>query len=757
MFTNYKIKNINGEEVLYLYVDDAFEFAKEFSEGNQENNNQSLMNQISEFIKKQKIVFNGIKIFLIANGVIALSLLTSNLQSKSMDNYLNTANETSHQLEVNNNEQEIMNEIQNQSESELVFDSESDENQSITNSDQSQEETSDQENTNPPRSSSRSENQGNTNSSNSPSRSENQENSNSSSSPSRSENQGNTNSSSAPSRSENQENSNSSSAPSKSENQGNTNSSRSPSRSENQGNTNSSRSPSRSENQGKTTPPRSPSRSENQGKTTPPRSPSRSENQGNTNPSSAPSRSENQGNTNPSSAPSRSENQGNTNSSRSPSRSENQGNTNSSNSPSRSENQGNTNSSNSPSRSENQGNTNSSNSPSRSENQGNTNSSSAPSRSENQGNTNSSNSPSKSENQGNTNSSRSPSRSENQGNTNSSNSPSKSENQGNTNSSNSPSKSENQGNTNSSSSSKSENQGNTNSSSSSRSENQGNTNSSNSPSRSENQTNSTNNSIMVTVKRRSGVTIKIALEEYLIGVVGAEMPASFHSEALKAQALGARTYTMKFIQEGKTLTDTVSTQAYYDNDQLKALWGSNYTTYYNKIKNAVNSTAGEAIYHKNRYIDAVYHSTNNGFTSDSVDVWGNNIPYLKSVESSWDKDANSYLRSETKGFDVVSFVLGMNINQNSDIQVVSRTSNNSIKKLTVNGVSYNGTTFRSLLGLRSTDFDIVVGENGITFTTRGYGHGVGMSQYGANGMAKSGYNYKQIISHYYKGVTINKI
>ena len=261
----------------------------------------------------------------------------------------------------------------------------------------------------------------------------------------------------------------------------------------------------------------------------------------------------------------------------------------------------------------------------------------------------------------------------------------------------------------------------------------------------------------VTVHKSNGKMIELSITDYLIGVVGAEMPASFHEEALKAQAVVARTYAHKLIKSGKRLTDTSSTQNYKTNEQLKALWGSSYNTYYNKIKKAVQSTVNEVVLYNNSYIDAVYHSTSNGRTSDAVDVWGNSVPYLKSVDSKWDNSATSYLKLEQKSFDVLSLILGVDLSSETDITVISRTSNNSVKELKIEGKLYRGTEIRNLLGLRSTDFDIVFEDAGLRITTRGYGHGVGMSQYGANGMAKEGYKYQQIIKHYYTGVTIKAL
>lgn len=256
---------------------------------------------------------------------------------------------------------------------------------------------------------------------------------------------------------------------------------------------------------------------------------------------------------------------------------------------------------------------------------------------------------------------------------------------------------------------------------------------------------------MVTIYRSNGTILTIELEEYLIGVVAAEMPASFNVEALKAQAVVARTYTLKRLDEGKVLTDTTSTQVYKDNNQLKTLWGNSYSTYYNKVKQAVNETKGIYLTYNNKYIDAVYHSTSNGYTEDAVAVWGNNIPYLKSVDSLWDKSASSYLKSTTIDINELNTILKITL----DTEIIlTKDNNNRVTNVTIGNNSYTGVQFRNLLGLRSTDFDIEINDNIITITTRGYGHGVGMSQYGANGMANSGYNYKDILNHYYANIQI---
>ncbi len=259
---------------------------------------------------------------------------------------------------------------------------------------------------------------------------------------------------------------------------------------------------------------------------------------------------------------------------------------------------------------------------------------------------------------------------------------------------------------------------------------------------------------MITVYRSIGTIETMTLEDYVVGVVGGEMPASFNSEALKAQSIIARTYALKKIEQNQILKDDVSNQVYKDNNQLKALWGSSFDTYYNKIKKAVEATKGQTLTYGGKYIEAVYHSTSNGMTEDAIAVWGNNFPYLKPVDSHWDLDANTYLRETEKEFYVLSSIIGLDFTAETNIEVLSRTAGNRIDKIKINDKVFTGIELRNLLGLRSADFDIKI-ENGKTFiTTRGYGHGVGMSQYGANGMAKEGYNYKQILEHYYPNTNI---
>ena len=269
--------------------------------------------------------------------------------------------------------------------------------------------------------------------------------------------------------------------------------------------------------------------------------------------------------------------------------------------------------------------------------------------------------------------------------------------------------------------------------------------------------NTTNSSVSEsTVYRSNGSVINLNMTDYLIGVVSSEMPASFNFEALKAQSVLARTYALKAKQTGKKLTDTVSTQSYIDIDQMKNKWGNSFNTYHNKIKNAVENTNGEYLSYNGNYIEALYHSTNNGKTESSLDVFGNYYPYLISVSSEYDKNASSYLRTINMPLDTISNKLGLSLNNDSVISILSYTDGGNIKEININGNNFSGKKVRELLGLRSADFDISISDNNANITTRGYGHGVGMSQYGANGMANAGYSYKDILSHYYPGTTLTK-
>lgn len=264
------------------------------------------------------------------------------------------------------------------------------------------------------------------------------------------------------------------------------------------------------------------------------------------------------------------------------------------------------------------------------------------------------------------------------------------------------------------------------------------------------------NNIYVNVNRNDSI-VKIELEEYVIGVVGAEMPAAFNVEALKSQAIIARTYALKANSKGQVLSDNESTQSYKSNDQLRSLWESSYDTYFNKVKGAVDSTRGMYLTYNGNYIEAVYHSTSNGRTESSSNVWGNSYPYLVSVDSPYDSGNPSFLKSVSFSYSDISLKLDVIVTSDTIFNINGKTSGDRVSSISVGEVNFTGVEFRNKLGLRSADFDIEKNEDSVIITTRGYGHGVGMSQYGANGMAKAGYGFRDILLHYYPGVSISRL
>ena len=269
------------------------------------------------------------------------------------------------------------------------------------------------------------------------------------------------------------------------------------------------------------------------------------------------------------------------------------------------------------------------------------------------------------------------------------------------------------------------------------------------------------NNIIVRVKDSSTKEInEMDLEEYLIGVVAAEMPASFHDEALKAQAVAARSYALYKINNSKQdydLVTDVTNQSYITKSEMKKKWNEAYDKYYYKIFRAVNDTKNEVIIYNDEVIEAFYFSMSNGYTEEAGLVFSENEPYLVSVKSKWDNEnLNGFVKNQVFGKN--EFCNKLNIScETLNIDNIERTSSNRVNKITVNNMVFSGTEVRKKLNLRSTDFDITEEVDNIIITTYGYGHGVGMNQYGANGMAKEGYKYQDILKHYYVGTEISKI
>lgn len=272
------------------------------------------------------------------------------------------------------------------------------------------------------------------------------------------------------------------------------------------------------------------------------------------------------------------------------------------------------------------------------------------------------------------------------------------------------------------------------------------------------------------LKVKSGDTVEeMDLGTYLVGVVRAEMPASFEEEALKAQAVAARTYTLYKLQTGGNhgaeadiCTDSTCCQAYLSEDRARANWGKDADANEKKVEAAVRETDGQVIQYGGEPILAVFHSCSAGQTRAAGEVWLNDLPYLQAVSSPEDTDAipNYYSRAEFTAEDFKSRVLA--VCPEADLTGSVGTwlgsavtdSAGSVETLTVGGVTVKGSTLRGALGLRSACFTWEVQGEKLVFFVTGYGHGVGLSQYGANRMAKEGVGFREILTHYYTGVTV---
>lgn len=258
----------------------------------------------------------------------------------------------------------------------------------------------------------------------------------------------------------------------------------------------------------------------------------------------------------------------------------------------------------------------------------------------------------------------------------------------------------------------------------------------------------------------SGNIVEVPLEEYVAGVVAGEMPITFETEALKAQAVAARSYVLKKIEQNYKnsydVVDTVLNQVYLDDESLKNKWKDKYEERIQKIKKVVLDTKGEYLTYNGKVIEAFFFSTSSGLTENCEEVFVEALPYLRSVDSHYDEISPVYETEKVMNYTEFCNKLGIE-NIPLNINITKTTSTGRIKNITINGVNFTGNQVTQKLGLRSNYFEIKQDNDNIIVTTKGYGHGVGMSQYGANGMAKEGYTYKDILNHYYTNVEISKI
>jgi stage II sporulation protein D len=257
------------------------------------------------------------------------------------------------------------------------------------------------------------------------------------------------------------------------------------------------------------------------------------------------------------------------------------------------------------------------------------------------------------------------------------------------------------------------------------------------------------------------------LNEYLWGVVAAEMPASFSEEALKAQAVAARTYALNKVgkstnhPQADLCTDFNCCQAWISRESAQNNWGSQAAYYSNKITTAVGDTNDQVILYDGALIDAVFHSSSGDTTQAAVEVWGNSVPYLQSVTSPEGDEVPDYhsqvtmTAQECKDTILASYPEAQLEGEPENwFGTIVFTAGGSVHTIEIGGVTLTGVQARSLFSLRSASFTVSATEDSVTFDVVGFGHGVGMSQYGANAMAQAGSTYTEILEHYYTGVTV---
>lgn len=246
--------------------------------------------------------------------------------------------------------------------------------------------------------------------------------------------------------------------------------------------------------------------------------------------------------------------------------------------------------------------------------------------------------------------------------------------------------------------------------------------------------------------------LSIPLEEYLIGVIAGEMPVSFEKEALKAQAVASRTFV---LSRNLKVDNTTQSQVYLTENEMKENWGEQYEKNRKKIEEAISETKGEVMTYQGEYISALFFSSSNGKTVNSEDYFTGEVAYLKSVDSHWDTTIDPHnMREKTFTKEQLADIFQVSPEH---IEVISYTSSGYVEKVMINQKTYTGREMREKLSLASSCFEIKFSSKGYTFITKGNGHGVGMSQYGAQAMALENKNYQDILHHYYQNIQIESI
>jgi stage II sporulation protein D len=271
--------------------------------------------------------------------------------------------------------------------------------------------------------------------------------------------------------------------------------------------------------------------------------------------------------------------------------------------------------------------------------------------------------------------------------------------------------------------------------------------------------------------------IQMELEEYIKGVVAAEVPALFETEALRAQAITARTFALSKFKEfggvgckehpGADVCDSVHCQAWMSKEERFSSWEKEKADFYwERISKAVDDTAKIVLTYNGELAKSIkYHSTSAGKTEACVNVFKSNVPYLVSVESKGEEISPKYSsKIEVKREDFIKKVKEIepeikinNANLEKVTKILSWTEGGRVKSITIGDKSFSGVDIRWAFGLNSADFTLKIDSKNVVFEVKGNGHGVGLSQFGANAMAKTGQNYEAILKHYFKGIGLGKL
>ncbi|MDO4731910.1 MAG: stage II sporulation protein D [Bacillota bacterium] len=262
--------------------------------------------------------------------------------------------------------------------------------------------------------------------------------------------------------------------------------------------------------------------------------------------------------------------------------------------------------------------------------------------------------------------------------------------------------------------------------------------------------------LMIRVQWPDGSCSPVALEEFLAGVLAAEMPASFQPQALQAQAVAARSYILRQQDSGKhgeaaVCCDSQCCQAWLSRESLEQRWGADFPAHWQKIRDAVAATAGQVLLYRGEIIDALFCSTCGGMTEEVSAVWGGERPYLPAHPCPYCRHSSRYSGVKRYTFAEAASRLGLQPEQIPEMELLSTTAGGRVALLACGGRQYKGTELRSLLELDSAAFSWLLQGKEIVLLSLGYGHGVGLCQWGADGMARAGHGCWEILSFYYPG------